>query len=375
MARMTILSAADALGPAFRRTRVVLAAPFRLGFFLKNALVAALTQPGFYSVMISYPLQGAQLAAGGATGHAQHMDFTGGGGVAAIGMAVAAVLALAGIALWVLATYLFCRLRFTLFDLVVYRQGRVREAWKKYERQTWRYFGVVLLTSFVFLILATASVGPFFIHMLKTMKAAGAQGVNANPMAVAVQMLPLIGIFALLGLLWVVIDAVLQDFILPPMAVEDAPIESALSRFFTLLREEPGQLFVYLLLRFVVAMGISWALLMAVFIALMLVALAGLAMGFGLYHALWHGGIGLRVVFIVITALMALGLLALYALAMVTVYGTAAVFKQSYAAYFFGGRYRELGDRLEPPEEDFVGVRVEPPLPPLPPLSEPPPVW
>lgn len=372
---MTMLSAADALGPAFRRTRMVLVAPFRLGFFLKIALVAALTQPGFYSVMISYPLQGAQLAAGGAAGHAQRFDFAGSGSLAAVGLGLVAVLALVGLVLWILSSYLFCRLRFTLFDLVVYRQGQVREAWRKYGQQTWRYFGVMLLTTFVFLILAAVSAGPFFVHMLKTIRTVGAQGANANSMAVFAQMLPFIGICALLGLVWLAVDAVLQDFILPPMAIEDAPIESVLNRFFTLLREEPVQLFVYLLLRFVVAMGISWALMIAVFMALTFVALAGLAVGFGLYHALWQGGIGLRVVFVVATALMALALLVLYFLAMVVVYGTAAVFKQSYAAYFYGSRYRELGDRLEPPEQGFVEVRSEPPLPPLPPLSEPPPVW
>jgi hypothetical protein len=172
-----------------------------------------------------------------------------------------------------------------------------------------------------------------------------------------------------------VIDAVLQDFVVPPMAIENAPIEGAFGRFFALLRAEPGQLFMYLLLRFVVAIGISWVLMMVVFIALMVAGLAGLAIGFGLYRAMWQGGIGLQVAFVVIVGVMALVLLFLYLLAMIAVYGTAAVFKESYAVYFFGSRYRELGDRLEPPEEDLVGVRVEPPLPPLPPLSEPPPVW
>src|SRR5277367_5008601 len=62
LVRMTLLSPLNALGPAFRRTREVLATPFRLGFFLKIALIAALTQPAFYSASLSYPLQGAQFA-------------------------------------------------------------------------------------------------------------------------------------------------------------------------------------------------------------------------------------------------------------------------------------------------------------------------
>jgi len=66
---MTPLSPLDALGPAFRRTREVLAEPFRLGFFLKIALIAALTQPSFYSASISYPIDGAQFAFFPHTGH------------------------------------------------------------------------------------------------------------------------------------------------------------------------------------------------------------------------------------------------------------------------------------------------------------------
>ena len=386
---MKMLSAADALGPAFRRARLVMAAPFRLGFFLKIALVAALTQPSFYSVIISYPMQGAQIAGGAAMRHPGRLNFgpvdptpTGagigvlGGGVSGVAVfAIFAIMLLIGLIIWVVATYLFCRLRFTLFDLVVYRHGRVREAWRKYGRQTWRYFGVMLLTSFIFLILAAISTGPFVLHLLKTLKTAGAQAANSNPWPIFAQMLPFLGICLLLALVWVVIDAILQDFVLPPMAMEDAPIEGALGRFFNLFRAEPGQLLVYLLLRFVVSIGISCVLMLVVFIALMVAAVAGLALGFGLYQALWHGGIGLQIAFIVIVGLIALALLALYLLAMVTVYGIAAVFKQSYAAYFFGSRYGELGNRLEPPDENFVAVQAEPPLPELPPLTEPPPVW
>jgi hypothetical protein len=386
MARMTKLSPADALGPAFRRLREVMAAPFRLGFFLKIALVAALTQPGFYSVLISYPLQGAQAAAGAAIRHRTPMNFAGTGAAglgfvapgAMFGFGVLVILGLIGLVVWVLSTYLFCRLRFTLFDLVVYRRGRVREAWSKYGHKTWRYFGVVLLASLVFLILLAATAGPFFIRMLKTAARLGAHGPNpnANPWPVLASMLPFFGICLLVGLLWMVVDAVLQDFVLPPIAIEDAPIEGAFSRFVTLMREDFGSFVAYLLLRFVVALGISWVLMIGVFLILAVGGMSGLAIGFGLYRAMWGGGIGLRVAFVAIVAAMALVLIAVYMVAMIAVYGTTAVFKQSYAAYFYGSRYKGLGDLMEPPpDEDLVGVRVQPPLPPLPPLSEPPLLW
>lgn len=382
---MKKLSPADALGPAFRRAREVMAAPFRLGFFLKIALVAALTQPGFYSVMISYPLQGVQMAAGAAIRHHSSMNFSSAGASgfafagpgAVAGFLILAIMLLIGLLMWVLATYLFCRLRFTLFDLIVYRRGMVREAWAKYGRQTWRYFGVVLLASLAFLVLLAATAGPFFVQMLKQAVRAGARGAdaNVNPWAMLAPMLPFIGVAILVGLVWVVVDAILQDFVLPPIAIEDASIEGAFNRFMSLLREDFGSLVVYLLLRFIVAIGISWALMMVVFLILAIGGMGGLAVGFGLYRAMWHGGLGLQAVFVAIVAAMALVLLAVYLLAMVAVYGTTAVFKESYAAYFFGSRYPALGNLLEPPQEDLVGVRVEPPLPPLPPLNQPPLLW
>ncbi len=383
MARMKTLSPADALGPAFRRAREVMAAPFRLGFFLKIALVAALTQPSFYSVLISYPVQGVQVAAGAAMQHPQRMNFgpadqtptysltTLAGPGAVAGFVIFAIMLLIGVLIWVLATYILCRLRFTLFDLVVYRHGKVREAWGKYGRQTWRYFGVLLLASFVFLLLMAVTAGPFLVHMLKTIKRVGLQGPNPNPLAIFAQILPLIGIGLLLGLVWIVIDAVLQDFVLPPMAMEDAPIEDAFGRFFALLKADSVSVLVYLLLRFVVALGISWVLMMVVLIGLLILGMGGAAVGFGLYHAMWHGGLGLQMVFVAVVAAMALVLLALYLIAMIAVYGTAAVFKQSYAAYFFGSRYPELGNRLEPPvDENPVDVRIEPLLPAQPYMTE-----
>jgi len=359
-----------------------MAAPFRLGFFLKIALVAALTQPSFYTVLVSYPLQGVQLAAGAAM-HPQRMNFgptdptptrplaalAGPGAVA--GFVIFAIMLLIGVLIWVLTTYILCRLRFTLFDLVVYRHGKVREAWGKYGRQTWRYFGVLLLASFVFLLLTATTAGPFFVHMLKTMKRLGLQGPNPNPWPIFAQLFPLIGIFLLLGLAWIMVDAILQDFVLPPMAMEDAPIEGAFGRFFALLKADSVSVLVYLLLRFVVALGISWVLMMVVLIGLLILGMGGMAVGFGLYHAMWRGGLGLQVVFVAVVAAMALVLLVLYLLAVIAVYGTAAVFKQSYAAYFFGSRYPELGNRLEPPvDENPVDIKIEPFLPAQPYMPE-----
>src|SRR5277367_2125038 len=244
---MTPLSPLDALGPAFRRTREVLASPFRLGFFLKIALIAALTQPSFYSASISYPLQGLQFAAlhkavhrPGFAASGYGSQFIGGSGLAAFGIVALLTIVVIGLALWVLFSYLYCRLRFTLFDLVIYKRGQVSKAWSAYGRQSWRYFGLVILVSLAFLIVTAIVVGPAIVNFVHVAGPLTAAGANMNPFALMGAMLPLLFAIFAVAALWAVVDSLMQDFLLPPMAIEDAPLESVFGRFFTLLKASPG---------------------------------------------------------------------------------------------------------------------------------------
>ncbi len=385
---MTSLSPLDALGPAFRRTREVLAIPFRLGFFLKIALIAALTQPSFYSASFSYPLQGAQFAfvlgrsghRSGATLAGYGSQFAAGPGFAALGLAVIVTMIVACLALWVLMAYLYCRLRFTLFDLVVYKRGRVGQAWSAYGRQSWRYFGLVILVSLAFLVVAAIVVGHTLFNFIRLIRPMASAGPNLNPLTLLGAMFPfLVAIFAVAAL-WAVVDSLMQDFLLPPMAIEDAPLESVFGRFFSLLKTSPGAVVVYVLLRFAVGIGLTWILMLIFLAGLMVAGLAIFGIGTLLYHALWASTVG-QVVCVALAILVGLVVVVVYAMAIIAIYGTAAVFKQSYAAYFFGGRYAALGDRLEPPSPASIEYSEQPPLPPsapppaMPPLEEAPPVW
>ncbi len=383
---MTLFSPLDALGPAFRRTREVLASPFRLGFFLKIALIGALTQPAFYSATVSYPLQGAQFAF--VFGHrgrgpaipGYSSQFAGVAGVAALGLSVIVVMVVIAVALWVLMAYLYCRLRFTLFDLVVYKRGRVGQAWSGYGRQSWRYFGLVILVSLAFLVVAVLLIGPALLNVIRVVRPLAAAGPNVNPFAMLGAIFPfLIAIFAVAAL-WAVVDSLMQDFLLPPMAIDDAPLESAFKRFFTLVKTNFGSLVVYVLLRFAVGIGLTWILMLIFLAGLMIAGLAIFGIGTVLYHALWASTVG-EITCVALAILTGLIVVLVYILAIIAIYGTAAVFKQSYAVYFFGGRYPALGDRLEPPPtaiEYAEPPRLPPATPPssgMPPLEEAPPVW
>ena len=381
---MTSLSPLDALGPAFRRTREVLSAPFRLGFFLKIALVAALTQPSFYSATISYPVRGGQLAvlmghSGGSSGDSN--NFLAGSGIAAVGVSLLVVMAILGLALWVLLSYLYCRLRFTLFDLVVYKRGRVRQAWSGYGRQSWRYFGLVFLVSLSFLAVTAVVIGAPLLSFIRKARPLTSLGPSANPFAILGALLPLLLAIFVMALLWMVVDSLMQDFLLPPMAIDDAPLESAFGRFFDLVKTNLGSLAVYVLLRFVVGIALVMVLLVVFFAILMVVGLATYGIGTLLYHALWVSAVG-QVICVALAILVGMVALVVYLMAMISIYGTAAVFQQSYAAYFFGGRYAALGDRLDPPPPPaHLEHLVPPPIatsePPavLPPIEDSPPLW
>ena len=377
MTLLAPLSPLEALGPAFRRTREVLARPFRLGFFLKIALIAALTQPSFYSASISYPAQGIQFAVMSRMPHRGVYGLLSGAGFATAGLAIMLIFLLVGVVAWVLISYLYCRLRFTLFDLVVYKRGRVGQAWSRYGRQSWRYFGLTILASLAFLVAAVVIAGLPLLHFVHAMRGSDPASIAANPFRVIGAMLPFLGALLLVGLLWAIVDALMQDFLLPPMALEDASLEQAFQRLFALLHESFGPVALYLLLRFAIAFGITWILLMAMFVVLLAGGLGVFAVGIVLYHTLWTSMTG-QVTLVALAIVMGLIFLALYFFAMISIYGIAAVFKQSYAAYFFGGHYPELGSKLEAQTENSAEELPQPPprLPPsLPSLGDVPPVW
>lgn len=388
---MKPLSPVDAIGPAFSRMRSILTppgavpgqpGPFRFWFFLKVVVVAALTNPSFIFGVAVASLESvafgmAGLGAGLRGVHGQHTglassDFA---GVMVVFFAGAALI---GIAMWLLLTWLWCRLRFTLFDLVVYGRGRVGLAWSPYGRPAWRFLGLVILVSLAFLLLASVTIGPMLLHLIVLLRGMTPQEVNSDPFLVIGHIFPMYGMIFAIAILAGLVGAVMTDFLLPPMAIEDAPLESAFGRFFHLLGSRFWTVALYLLLRFVLQLGLNWVGAMAVIIIVLVAGGGGVAGGFVLYHSLWHLGGGPAALFILYCVLAGLALIALYLLVMMVLYGLVMIFVQSYAVYFFGSHYPELGDRLEPgPLAPAPWPGPSAPAPPLapPPVPQLPPIW
>jgi len=247
-----------------------------------------------------------------------------------------------------------------------------------YGRQSWRYFGLVILVGLAFMVIAVIIIGPAALNFVRAVRPLSTSGSNPDPFKMLGAMLPFFMAVFAVAALWAVVDALMQDFLLPPMAIDDAPLESAFGRFFTLLKQSFGTVIVYVLLRFAVGIGLTWILMLVFFAALLVAGLAIYGVGTLLYHALWASLVG-QVICVALAILVGLVVMVIYAIAIISIYGIAAVFKQSYAAYFFAGRYPALGDRLEPPVATITIAEPPPLLPSQPPdfssLGDAPPVW
>ena len=387
---MKPLSPVDAIGPAFSRMRSILipagAVPgqpgqFRFWFSLKIVVVAALTNPSFIFGFSIAGLEGVAFLMAGLSGglrglHRQHIGLAA-PNFAGVMVVLLAGAAIVGIAVWLVLTWLWCRLRFTLFDLVVYRRGRVGLAWSPYGRQAWRFLGLVILVSLAFLLLASVTIGPMVLHLIVALRGMTPREINSDPFLVMGNIFPMYGMIFAIAILAGLAGAVMTDFLLPSMALEDAPLESAFGRFFHLLGSRFWTVALYLLLRFLLQLGLSWAGGLAIMIVLVVAGGGGVAGGFVLYRSLWHLGGGAAALFILYCVIAGLALIALYLLTVMVLYGLIMLFLQSFAAYFFGSHYPELGDRLEPgPLAPAPRPEPSAPAPPMaPPVPQPPPIW
>jgi hypothetical protein len=340
---MIALSAAQALSPAIERTKHFLFRPFRLGQFLKLALVAALTEGGMASCNFSSRLPS---GLGGETGHPLHPfpplhwpQFHS----PAVPIAIAIILAIAVLVILfaIVIAYLLIRLRFSYFDCVLRMQHRIAPAWRLYHRQAMRYLGMSLCIGVAFLaVLAVA--GAALYQRFKPLVMA----LNSDNKPTFADFLPLIGIVLLLGFFLAIagslIEIALSYFVLPHMALEDATIGEALSDVWGDIEAEPWQYIFFVLLRFLVTMAASIIAVIVLVIPFLILGGIGLALTLMLKAV----STGMAFLFGIPAAIL---LFALFVVALIAIGGTIGTFRRNYALLFYGGRYAPLGNILQPP--------------------------
>jgi hypothetical protein len=337
------LSAIDAISPAFDRTKRELLQPFRIGFWLRMALVALATgefygSSGWGGIHFNMPSSRRILAlqAGMAMPPVEVLKHY----VPLLLLLVPLVFVF--ILLWIYISSVF---RFVLFDSVLTDHCVIKDQWSRWRPQgmsffLWRIcFGLGVAVSLGLLA------GAGFLAVFTS-------GALKNPRQHMVFLI-LGGIIAVLVLLAFIIAAALiavfaRDFVVPVMAIENVGVIEGWRRVLVMLAAEKNAYAGYVLMKIVLVVGsaILFGIItvVAVFLFFLPLSLAGVA----LY--LFAKSEGLLWSFPAVAVAVILGAAALaailYVIALIS--APAMVFFQAYVIDFLGSRYAALGDRISP---------------------------
>jgi len=331
------ISAVDVVRIAFDHTATQLFKPFRLGQWTRLAVVAFLAgelTPSGGSLQGSFPSR-----RGGPSPAllAQALPFN--------------PLTLLGIGLlvfvfFVLAIaflYISSRMRFVLFDSIVGKTCHIRAYWRNRHTQGMQYFlfqllmGAVMFSGIATLI-GTALIFGFGFGWFRNPRD------HLGPLILGGLLLA--AVFAVFGILALVISVLAKDFVVPQMALEDTGVVEGWSRLFRMMQEEKAAYAGYLGMKIVLSIGGSIALFV-VMLAVILVLLIPFG-GFGLAGFLIARALGLTWNLFTLTVAILFGAAAvsamIYAIALASV--PLAVFFPAYSIHFFADRYAPLRLRL-----------------------------
>ena len=327
---MRILSAVDAISPAWEHTRRLLFARRDWRLLLKIGAVAFFAEVGGCSSSFNGPMR---------QSHGVPPAF-----VAAL-MALAVVIGIAAFVIFLAFFYLSSRLQFTLFDIVLRSDTTVAPIWRRYGGITWRWMGLKFLFFLAALICILPLLIPVILRFIHTVGTTGGQ--LADPAGFFVTLFGFIASIFLIVIVISVCYILLRDFGLPSMAMENTSLGLTVGRIFRHIRAEPGQVALYILMHFL--MRIAGAFVgyfvigIATLIALIPFGGAALALWAGLHNAGTNGHIAMIAGWVV----LGIVLFALIVIASIMLFGYLFTFFQAYALYFLGGRYPMLGAYLD----------------------------
>lgn len=335
------LSAVDVISPAFARMKQQLFAPFRIGQWLRFALVGFLAgemgSGGGGCTRIPFDLPNSRSS------QQFQAPFGAGGGalfILGIGLAILLVLVFAFI-----MAYISSRMRFVLFDSIIQGQCRIRDFWGKRGAPAFRYFIFQLL----FAIAALMSLGVLIgIPVLL----AFTMGLFRNP-GQHVLSLVLGGLLVgFLFLAWLAVLLLVQvltkDFVVPMMALDDLTVSEAWSRLRSMIGPDKGGYAGYIGMKILLSLAaaIITGIVGFILILLLLIPIGGV----GAITVLGGRAAGLTwnpvtiAIVVVAGAVVVLALILIAALISVPV----IVFFPAYSLYFFAERYPPLHALMYP---------------------------
>lgn len=338
---MRVLSAIEAISPAIDRTKSLLQ-PFALGRWLKLGLVALLAE---MSGQFAFP------PVAGIPQQQQHFAAPWAGATAGLTILVIAIIAIVALVTALVLFYLGSRMRLVLMDLVATRTTLVAPAWHRTASRTWRWIGIQLIFIVAAFVVIGAVLAAPLLYFIRSARAGN------NHLNVAV----FLGNFAFLFLamfLAVFIVAVvflfLRDFVLPFILFGDARLGDAMRNAVWIARREPGSILFYFFMRFVLMIAAGLAADLCVALAALVFAIPTGAVGAVLWFTLHQSTPTVRFAMFVGFALLGVVFVAGLACAILCVSAAILIFYQSYALYFLGGRYPQLGNLLEPPPPPMI---------------------
>ncbi len=352
-------SAVDAISPAFEHTKRQLFQPFRIGQWIRLALVGLLA--GELSSSGCKTNNFSNLRHPGT----EHLSVPGLSGIDPMLIAgLIAVVVFAAFVLGILLMYISSVMRFILFDSVLAKECRIREGWSLRQGPGMRYFLWKILY-------ALGMFGGLIVLVGIPAAFAFGMGWLSDPKQ-HVAPLVLCGIALVLAVLafviaMAVIFVLTKDFVVPQMALENIGALEGWSRLWTMMKAEKGSYAGYVGMKIVLAIvaGIIFGILGFIIVLIILIPAAGVAVAAVLGGK--AAGLGWTVGTITLAVVAGCVLLAIFLFVTALISVPVIVFFPAYSIYFFAARYQKLSSALYPaPPAPQVPPGTPPPLPPTP---------
>ncbi|SEG49005.1 hypothetical protein SAMN05421819_3215 [Bryocella elongata] len=333
---MRPLSAIDAISPAWNHTRNLLWAPRSWRLLLKVGLVAVLAQMAGFNLSGNKNMNGPM--------HGAHTGLPAGMVAALVAGIVALVIA--GLVIWAVLFYVGSRMQFVLFEVVLRRDTTIGPIWSRYSAATWRWIALKLAFLAVVLLALAPVLVPMLVHMLRTLP-----HLSKDPRQIAGFFVGMLGYGMVLFVVGTLLGAayrLLVSFALPSMALESTTLRETVRRVFNLAQAEPVDIFLFLLMNFLLSLAGAMAggLVLGIFAVVVVIPLGGA--GAVLWAILRHSGVAGHAVLYTGAGVLGLVAVALIVVTAIILFGYLYTFLQAYALYFLGGRYPRVGAYLEP---------------------------
>lgn len=351
------VSAVDCIQPALQHARAQLFRPFRFGQWSRLAVVGFLAAElhtsgcnfnGLNFPTSSHPRRGNQLLE-----TAPFFPHFNPAHIAQFVGLIVAVVALA-IVLGLIFLYIGSVFRFILFESVLKKDCSISEGWPRWQRAGGRYF----LWQIVLIIAQGLFLGVLIGVPLALAVALGwFRNVDQHIARTILGAIFLVAVFLMFLLVVAAVQLLAKDFLVPIMALDDVDFADGWSRLLALIRSEPGNYIIYLLLKIVLSIAAGIVVGIVTLVPIFILVVPAVVAVFTGYKA----GLGWNVTTVSLAIIFGTIMIALLLCIVSLINVPAAVFFPAFSIYFFASRYPKLDAISNPPA----------PAPQLPPVIEP----